>query len=220
MDENLQQAMMESEKKEKARRYRILNQYVRKGEILFAGSSLMEQFPVYEFLLDDGLPYVIYNRGIGGFTTKELLENMDVCIYDLQPKAVFLNIGTNDLNDPACTPEILEQQYETVVKGIQEHLPQTKLFLLAYYPVNPEAADNPVMQEILRSRTNQKITKANEAIRAMAQRHGISFLDLNDGITDEKGNLMKEYTVEGMHMYANGYRQIWKRLRPYIQELE
>ena len=70
MDENLLQAMMENEKKEKARRYRILNQYVRKGEILFAGSSLMEQFPVYEFLLDDGLPYVIYNRGIGGFTTR------------------------------------------------------------------------------------------------------------------------------------------------------
>lgn len=47
--------------------------------------SLMEQFPIYEFLQDFDLPYTIYNRGIGGYTTQELLENMDVCIYALKP---------------------------------------------------------------------------------------------------------------------------------------
>ena len=55
------------EKEDKLARFRHLNPYVRKGQILFAGSSLMEQFPIYEFLLDFQLPYTIYNRGVGGF---------------------------------------------------------------------------------------------------------------------------------------------------------
>ncbi len=220
LDEAFLQALMENEKKEKVQRYRVLNQYVKKGGIVFAGSSLMEQFPVYEFLVDDGLSFNIYNRGIGGTTTEELLRNMDVCIYDLEPKAVFLNIGTNDLNDPACSLRKLEEQYEEVVKGILEHLPKTRLFLLAYYPVNPEAADNPMVKEIFRSRTNEKIAEANSWIHALADRYELTFLDLNDAISDEQGNLRREYTVEGMHMYASGYWQIWNRLCPLIQELE
>ncbi len=219
-DVTILQALMENEKREKVQRYRILNQYVRKGGIVFAGSSLMEQFPIYEFLLDDRLPYTIYNRGIGGTTIEELLRSMDACIYDLEPKAVFLNIGTNDLNDPACTIRKLEEQYEEVVKGILEHLPKARLFLLAYYPVNPEAADNPMVKEIFRSRTNEKIAEANSRIHALADRYELTFLDLNDAISDEQGNLRREYTVEGMHMYASGYRQIWVRLCPLLQELE
>lgn len=51
------------EKADKITRYHHLNRYVKKGQIVFAGSSLMEQFPIYEFLLDDQLPLTIYNRG-------------------------------------------------------------------------------------------------------------------------------------------------------------
>lgn len=52
----LQQA--KHEKEEKIERFRHLNPYVKKGQILFAGSSLMEQFPIYEFIQDYDLPYV------------------------------------------------------------------------------------------------------------------------------------------------------------------
>ncbi len=58
-------ALLESEKKGKVERFRYLNAFAKKGQIVFAGSSLMEQFPIYEFLQDFNLPYTIYNRGIG-----------------------------------------------------------------------------------------------------------------------------------------------------------
>lgn len=48
---------LQREKAEKIRRIRHLNPYVQKGQIVFAGSSLMEQFPIYEFLQDFQLPY-------------------------------------------------------------------------------------------------------------------------------------------------------------------
>ena len=125
------------EKSMKAENYRHLNRFVRKHQILFVGSSLMEQFPIYELLLDRQLPYTIYNRGIGGTTTFELLENMDACIYDLEPDYIYLNIGTNDLNLPDYSEEGLIERYRRIVLGIREHLPVARLFLLAYYPVNP-----------------------------------------------------------------------------------
>ena len=43
---------LQREKEGKIQRIRRLNPYVRKGQIVFAGSSLMEQFPIYEFLQD------------------------------------------------------------------------------------------------------------------------------------------------------------------------
>ena len=50
---------MRREQEEKLDRFRILNQEARKGEILFTGSSLMEQFPIHELMMNDGMDLVI-----------------------------------------------------------------------------------------------------------------------------------------------------------------
>ena len=86
----------QKEKEQKLNSYRQQNRYIRKGETLFTGSSLMEQFPVMEFCLSEGLP-VAYNRGIGGYTTDEFLAGIDVMLLEPEPKKLFINIGTNDI---------------------------------------------------------------------------------------------------------------------------
>ena len=212
-------SMMESEKQGKVQRFRYLNSYVKKGQIVFAGSSLMEQFPIYEFLQDFDLPYTIYNRGIGGYTTTEMLKVMDVCIYDLAPRAIFLNIGTNDLNGPEYTQEGLMERLEEILKGIRANLPDAKLYLLAYYPVNPEVETNPFIKEVFRHRTNERIRAANEGVQSLAKAYNATYLDLNKNIQDTNGNLKAEFTVEGMHMYANGYKAVLDQLLPILQEL-
>lgn len=210
---------MENEKQDKVRRYGYLNAYAKKCQIVFAGSSLMEQFPIYEFLQDFDLPYTIYNRGIGGYTTTELLKVMDVCIYDLAPRAIFLNIGTNDLNGQDYVQEDLMSRLGEILKGVRAHLPDARLYLLAFYPVNPKIESNPYMQEVLRFRTNERIRAANAGIRSLADTYGAVYLDLNKGIQDANGNLNAAFTVEGMHMYANGYKAVLDQLLPVLQEL-
>ena len=225
MTQEMQQAVMEAvqarfqaEKKEKVERFRHLNRFVRPHQILFVGSSLMEQFPIYELLLDRKLPYTIYNRGIGGTTTFELMENMDACVYDLQPDHIFINIGTNDMNQPDYTEEGLIARYRTILQGIRQRLPQARLYLLAYYPVNPIVAEgNPWMEAALKVRTNQRIDSANRAVQRLAEEMGARYLDLNDGIKDEAGNLKAEYTLEGMHMYADGYVPVLDALLPWLK---
>ena len=207
-------------KQDKLERFKRLNRYVKPEQVLFVGSSLMEQFPINEFAQDFDLPCRIYNRGIGGYTTRELLQAMDVCVYDLRPAHVFINIGTNDLNGPDYRQEELIGRYAQILQGIREHLPETKLYLLAYYPVNTAVGGRiPYMKELLRHRTNGRIQAANEAVRALAERFGAAFLDLNGPLRDERGELKAEYTIEGMHMYANGYIPILQQLLPLLQTL-
>lgn len=208
------------EKQDKIERFKRLNQFVKPGQILFAGSSLMEQFPIYEFLQDFNLPLTIYNRGVGGYTTTELMENMEPCIYALKPAHIFINIGTNDMNEVDYTCEGLIENYRRILEGIRKNLPDTKLYMLSYYPVNPSVAKNDlVMREVLKIRTNARISEANKAVAALAEEFGAMYLDVNAGITDENGNLKEEYTIEGMHMYANGYKPVFDTLRPVLESL-
>lgn len=207
-------------KLDKVERFKRLNRYVQPGQILFVGSSLMEQFPIYEFLQDFDLPFKIYNRGIGGYTTMDLLESMDVCVYDLKPAHVFINIGTNDMNGQDYNRDELIGRYAKILKGIREHLPQTTITVLAYYPVNPVVAErDPLVKKALEYRTNARIQEANEAVCALAERFGARYLDLNAQLQDEQGNLKDEYTIEGMHMYANGYKPVLDQLIPVLREL-
>lgn len=209
----------QEEKADKLRRFRHLNPFVRKGQILFAGSSLMEQFPIYEFLLDFQLPFTIYNRGVGGFTTDEFYAALEDCVFALEPAHLFLNIGTNDLNGPEYRLPHLLENYEKILQAIRGRLPATKLYLMAYYPVNPTVSTDAHMQEIFRHRTNVRIREASEGVRALAARYGARFLDCNAGLTDQDGNLKAEYTIEGMHMYADGYKPVLDALLPVLQEI-
>ena len=60
-------------------RYRKANKSVQYGQVVFAGSSLMEMFPINKLLKEhDDDDTIIYNRGSGGFVTWEL---MGVRIY-------------------------------------------------------------------------------------------------------------------------------------------
>ena len=147
-DALLHQAMeadFQAEKVRKSKNFQHLNKYIKKGQILFTGSSLMEHFPVAELYAEsdlsrDGL--LVYNRGIGGYTTDEFLRDIDTMLLDLEPSRLFINIGTNDMNstpaasdsnasadipsdaddEPSWMPHLLEN-YEKILQICQEKLP-------------------------------------------------------------------------------------------------
>ena len=59
----------------KVHNFMCLNKFVKKGEIVFTGSSLCELFPINEMLQNVEPRIRVYNRGIGGFVTDELLTD-------------------------------------------------------------------------------------------------------------------------------------------------
>lgn len=213
---------MDLHQKQMIEQYRILNQYAKKGEVLFTGSSLMEQFPLNELLQSNDMHLVAYNRGISGFTTQNMLNCMEEQVFGTQPSMIFINIGTNDIANPDLDfEESLKGMlinYEEILKQIKDRLPQTEVYVMAYYPVNE--IDDFVSEELkmimFRNRNNRKIAIANGKVENLATEMGYQFIDINDGLYDERGVLRKEYTVEGIHMRANGYQKVIHNLKTYL----
>ena len=210
--------LMHREQQDKLERYRILNQNVKKGEILFTGSSLMEQFPVNELLMTNGMDQVIYNRGIGGFTTMDMLEYMEEMVFGTEPSRIFINIGTNDIGSPEYQLEALLERYEEIIVRIQERLPEAEINMMAYYPVNEtdKIPEGEWGKTAFVTRTNENLNIANAAIENLAAKKGCRFINVNEGLVDERGKLKKEYTIEGIHMYANGYQVVLQNLKKYL----
>ncbi|MBE5824591.1 MAG: lysophospholipase [Butyrivibrio sp.] len=200
-------------------KYRQLNKSAKKGQILFVGSSLMEHFPINEILMSRGLSTVIYNRGISGYTIPELLESMDEQIFDLEPSVIFINIGTNDISRPEETSEGFEADYRNVLSQIKEKLPKTKVYVMAYYPVNVELAkkvvawpEAPLAAEL----RLQRLDKANDIAESLAKEMGYEFINVNDGLAGVDGQTRKEYSTDGIHMWPKAYEIIFDNMSKYI----
>ena len=212
--------MAQRQDREKLESYRQLNRLAKKGQVVFTGSSLMEQFPLNEMLQGEALPYRVYNRGMSGFVAPQLLQVLDVCVYELAPAHVFLNIGTNDMSRPDYSQEALLACYRRILEEILSHVPGVKLHLLAYYPVNPDLeGQEGWAAEALRYRTNQVLREANRGVEALAREMGAEYLDLNAPLLDSQGRLRAQYTKEGIHLYPAGYQAVLGELLPVLRSL-
>lgn len=100
---------------------------------------------------------------------------------------------------------------------MKDALPDVKLYLMAYYPINYDAATEE-MKPCLLVRTNQKIADANTAVEELAKKHHAKYININDPLKDENGNLKAEYTIEGMHIKEEGYRAIFPEFIRYAME--
>jgi lysophospholipase L1-like esterase len=211
---------IDSQKKNTLISYKQLNQVAKKGQILFVGSSLMEQFPINELqqILDKN--YIIYNRGIGGYVTSDLLNTMEECIFELQPSKIFINIGTNDIGSPDYKKEKLISNYDNILAQISDRLPECEVYVIAYYPVNAKASfpgvDKARKESMFKTRTNSAINEVNLAVEELARKHKYIFINVNEGLRDEEGDLKEEYAVEGLHMWPNAYQIVLKNMKKYL----
>ena len=214
--------MEQFEKKQKVENYKELNKSAVKGQILFTGSSLMEQFPICELCQSLQMTKKVYNRGISGTTTEDFLREIDTVLLDLEPSEVFINIGTNDMNRELYgnlwLVKLIEN-YRTILEALKKKLPDTKVYIMAYYPVNDayEKADSR-LENMLQVRTNANLKIVNEKLKDMAEMFGYLYIDVNKNRTDEEEKLKLEYTIEGIHMNAKGYRIVFENLKEYLQE--
>ena len=221
--ENISKQMMEGFRREqlqKGENYKTLNKVAVKGQILFTGSSLMEQFPVCELAQTIKLDKKVYNRGIGGTTTEDFIREIDTVLLDLEPSKVFINIGTNDMSKEPYGDRWMEQllkNYGKILKILKERLPYTEVFLMAYYPVNDAYVnENPTAASMLEVRTMDNINKINGEIEKLTGDFGYQYINVNEGLLGADGKLKLEYTIEGVHMYAAAYEVVFENLKKYL----
>ena len=206
------------EKEQMIKDFHVWNKDAVKGQIVFTGSSLMERFTIEQWVKELGpnAP-IVYNRGVGGYRTTDLLPILDACVFELRPRKVFINIGTNDLSDGSVPLETVMSNYDQIITQIEEKLPGVIIYMMAYYPINYDAATEE-MKPCLLIRTNEKINKANELVAQLAAKHGQRYINVNAPLMDEQGRLKAEYTIEGMHIKPKGYRAIFQDIMTYVKE--
>lgn len=197
--------------------YHSLNKLAIKGRTVMVGSSLMEGFPIYELMQREGISEIVYNRGIRGFRTIDLLENLDACVLDLAPSRIFINIGTNDIGAPGDDMGMLIGNYREILLRICHRLPGCQINMLAYYPISRIPAPMPP-EDGRKPRTLEAVHRANTAVKALAEEMGIRFIDLNAAIMDEDGYTKTEYAMDVIHLLPSAYYEILKRLKPFLME--
>lgn len=184
------------------KQYMQENQSVQRGQIVFVGSSTMEIFPIDKLQANLRIDKVIYNRGIRATTTADLLAAIDLCILDLAPSKIFINIGSNDIGFDVPKAEFLAN-YDAILRKIKDQLPDAQVYVMAFFPVNPIADFGEPKDEhdaLFSTRTNDNLNAANKEVAQLANKYDYPFIDVNAGLTDADGNLRQELTFDGGHM--------------------
>ena len=187
--------------------YRELNQVsVKEPDIIFIGDSIVEYYPLYELLQTDKR---LVNRGIRGYKTDLLLENLDAHLFGQALDKVFILIGTNDIGKEMPQTETLAN-LEAIIQEISRDYPLAQIQLLSVLPVN----ETPAYKSTVYVRSNEKIQALNQAYRQLTNAYmNVQFIDLYDAFLDEEGQLRPDYTRDGLHLTIAGYSALSKALQ-------
>ena len=164
-------------------KYRELNQIsLLEPDMIFIGDSIVEYYPLQELF---GVAKTIVNRGIRGYQTRLLLENLDAHLYGDAVDQIVLLIGTNDIGKDVSMNDALDN-LERVIQSIAREYPLSQIKLLSILPVN----EGEKYKQTVYIRTNEKIREWNQAYEALASAYmQVDFVPIYDSLTDSKGQL-------------------------------
>ena len=180
---------------------------ISKSDIIFLGNSITNGGEWAELL---GNPHA-KNRGISGDTTQGVLDRLST-VTKGKPAKIFLLIGTNDLSRGKSVDEIAKN-VEKIVERVKRESPTTKLYVQSVFPVNPKF--NKFSGHMDRQK---KIPVLNAKIKAVAARHGVTYIDVYKSLVTPSTDVMNpEYTNDGLHLLGKGYQKWVEVLKPYLK---
>ncbi|MBO4540036.1 MAG: hypothetical protein J5781_07130 [Clostridia bacterium] len=173
-------------------------------EVVFLGDSLTDGCDLSKYYGE----YVASNRGIGGDTSFGLLDRMQVSAYDAHPKTIVLLIGGNDILRGRSL-ESIYSNYEKIIAGIHEHLPDTKIVWCSLSALGNQWAKH-----------NDTVVICNQKIKLLAQKYGCEFVDIYTPLCDvETDEIREEYTAEGVHFTDEGYKVVSAKIKEKLRNI-
>lgn len=151
-----------------------------------------------------GKPYV--NRGIGGQTTAQMLVRFRADVVAIQPRAVVILAGTNDIagNAGPVTPETVEDDLAVMAETARLH--GIKVVLASLLPISDDkkdAAGLPVVRSL--DRPPATLLAVNRWMAEYARANGHAYADYFSAVVGRDAMLKSELTGDGLHPNAAGY---------------
>ena len=173
--------------------------------VVFMGDSITDgwQQPQYGGFFP-GTPYI--DRGISGQTTPQMLIRFRPDVIALQPKAVVILAGTNDI--AGNTGPMTLEQIEGNLQSMSElaHANKIRVVLASVLPVSDYGHDrNGNSIDVRDRRPPEKIVELNGWIKKYSEGHGDIYLDYFSAMVDEHGLLKADISDDGLHPNAKGY---------------
>lgn len=174
--------------------------------VVFLGDSITQGWQQDLMGMFSGLRMA--NRGISGDTTRGMLLRLNDDVLNLNPSAVVMLMGTNDLDDDA-TPEMIAQNTVTIIKQLLKANSETDIVYCNVMPSTP-AKDRPAdkVQAI-----NRLVAKAAMLIPQ------VTIVDTYILFANAEGNAKKEEFPDLLHPNKAGYEKWANAVRPVLATL-
>lgn len=175
--------------------------------VVFLGDSITQGWGPLLAQSFPGLKMV--NRGISGDTTRGVLYRLDADVLSLDPKAIVLLIGTNDLGaggDPADAADNIG----AIIKAIHEKYPHMPVIVCEVMPSSEK-----------QHRPAAKIEQLNSLIKKKVRWHSHVYLcDTWSIFADANGDSPKDIFPDLLHPNATGYTKWVTALNPIFAKLD
>ncbi|MEO8360342.1 MAG: GDSL-type esterase/lipase family protein [Vicinamibacteria bacterium] len=171
-----------------------------RGAVVFLGDSIMQGWGGG---LGAAFPGVkVANRGMSGDTTRGVLARIDDVIA-LQPAAVVLLIGTNDL-EMGATPEVAAGNVGRILSVLETHDPRMPIVLNQVFP-----------SSAAKSRPAERIKALNALLRAAVKNDAhVTYLETWPLFATSDGDAIPEEFPDLLHPNEVGYARWAAALRP------
>lgn len=178
------------------------------SDIVFYGNSITMGSAFEDVFASDSL--LIVNLGYVGDDIKGLTMRHKM-VKACNPKKLFLMAGINGLKYQ--TLDEFRSLYSNLLDTLVANNPKTKIFIQSILPINM-GFDNENIKKYCP--TNEKIIRANNIIRDIANCKRLDYIDLHS-LYYENGEMPERLTRDGIHLKPEAY-QIWAdAIRPYIK---
>jgi lysophospholipase L1-like esterase len=168
------------------------------NRVVFFGDSITDIWKLDESF--PGKPYI--NRGIGGQTTSQMLVRFRQDVIDLQPKAVVILAGTNDIagNTGPISNENIEANYTSIAELARAH--GVKVIFSSILPVHNYT---PESQDFFAQRPMERVLALNRWLKDYCAANDLVYLDYFSALADDKGLLKADLAKDGLHPNKVGF---------------
>lgn len=161
-------------------KYRNLNHIAESGGIVLFGSNLFASMPVGELAQTYHIHEALYNRSVKDIKIDQIESYLKVCLYDLNPHKIFVNMGDCDLQDKSLDVDAFISKYEWLLYMI--HTKTTA----DIYIVSIVSDSAPAIQ-------------INSALKKLASKTGCKFIDASSAL-DSNWTALRLFEILKVHI--------------------
>jgi lysophospholipase L1-like esterase len=176
------------------------------GAVVFLGDSITQGWGAN--FRDKFAGMKLANRGIGGDTTRGMLIRLQEDVLSLNPSAIVLLLGTNDV-EVQIDAGAIGRNFEKILAAIKQHNPKTPVVLCRVFPSSVEMKRP---KEIL-----QHVNSLYDA--AVKGDSQVTVVDTWTLFADKTGDANPKWFRDRLHLNAEGYDRWAAALQPIFATL-